>query len=89
MKTNAIGLMGIPVVLSDLMYDGEILLSDSQGSAKQIFLGTGPLSDKEWCRREARRIVHEGLADVLAWLSERHTPPRTHQQILQSWRVGT
>ena len=41
----------------------------SKGGERSYPVRTGPLErELEWARREARRIVHEGMADVLEWL---------------------
>jgi hypothetical protein len=73
---GAVHVDGLPLVLSDVVPDGELLQVAAGHIAPFMILGTGPVSDAEWCRREAKRIVHEGLSDVLEWLGwPRYTPP--------------
>ncbi len=78
-------LASIPVVTSDVIPDGEawIIGPSGPGAYEYLALGTGPISDSEWCRREALRIVQTGLADVLAWLGEPPwSPPARGVEIL-------
>lgn len=60
--TAAAGLAGIPLMLSPDLPDGTLV--DIGG---QVMLGTRPLTELEQAGRDARRIVREGLADVLTW----------------------
>jgi hypothetical protein len=75
---GALHVQGMPLVLSDMLPDGDLvaLLDVGVSGPPLMVLGTGPVSDAEWCRREAKSIVHEGLSDVLEWLGwPRYTPP--------------
>ena len=40
------------------------------GEASNWRSATAHAQDMEWARREARRIVHEGMADILEWCWE-------------------
>jgi hypothetical protein len=65
---------GIPVHLSTLLPDGEMALSVDYGLYGDdhaiVWIGCAPLDEHEQAKRDARRTVRRGLADVLAWLGE-------------------
>ena len=63
-------LLGTPVVMSPGLPDGTVM-SASRPWAR-ILIGTGKLPEH---RAEARQIVRDGLADVLAWLGEPRVTP--------------
>jgi hypothetical protein len=77
---------GIPVLLTQFMYDGVLYYyKDSVGPV--FWLGTKPVDNKEWCRREALRIVHAGLKDVLEYIGEeQYTPPMPYKEFLSTLR---
>ena len=52
---------GLPFITSDALPDGEIYYVGGN-----IILGTGVLTDKEWVRREVKRIFHED-PDMKKW----------------------
>lgn len=75
---------GIPIVESAAVPDGVLLAIPGQ----KIVIGTGPIDNSEWCRREALRIVQTGLAEVLEWLGEPPwRPPATSAGILARLRT--
>lgn len=57
---------GVPIYLSELVPYGEVLVMPNA-----MFMGTRPPTPLEQARMDARRIVREGLADVIEWLRER------------------
>lgn len=66
------------VVTSAAMWDGEIALTPDA-----LIVGTGEIPPKEQARRDAVRIVQQGMADVLAWLGwPPWRPPVTSEVIL-------
>jgi hypothetical protein len=61
-------LLGIPIIESDLIREDCIYLIGPKGS--YAIRGTRPLTEVERAGVEARQIVREVLADVLAWLDQ-------------------
>lgn len=85
---NPGGFDGVPVVVTDMAPDGTLYLTTSVGRP-MLLVGSGPITmlpRAEWCHREALRIVHEGMADVLAWLGEAPYVPPTAAGILAGLR---
>lgn len=63
------------------LYSGELYFVKGEG----FWLGTKPIDNKEWCRRRALEIVHEGLADVLEWLGEKpYKAPPSHMEFIRA-----
>lgn len=88
--------LGIPLVLDERLAEGEMLMLGPDlgpyalGGPQVIVLGIGPIDWRTWCRREARRIVRTGLADVLDWLGEpQWRPARTSAEILAELREAS
>lgn len=80
----------LPILTSDVIPDGELVLvgPSGPGAFEYLALGTGPISNEEWCRREALRIVQTGLVDVLEWLGEPPWEPPGGLQILARLKVA-
>jgi hypothetical protein len=92
--TGRIGpLLGIPIVSNPCLLDGEMHLFTDPGTGRRtLLLGTRPHPPRAQAQRDAVRIVREGLADVLAWLTdppEPSLPYRTSGEILVSLRSGS
>lgn len=52
------------------LYADNVTVVSKSGERKTVSSEADPGSDSEWTRRTARRIVLEGMADVLEWLDE-------------------
>ncbi len=94
MTTGQLGpLLGIPIVSNPWVLDGEMYLFTDPGTGRRtLLLGTRPHPPRAQAQRDAVRIVREGLADVLAWLTdppEPSLPYRTAEEILVSLRRGS
>lgn len=94
MTTGQLGpLLGMPIVESRWVLDGEMYLFTDPGTGRRtLLLGTRPHPPRAQAQRDAVRIVREGLADVLAWLTdppEPSLPYRTAEEILASLRSGS
>lgn len=61
---------GIPIHESELVPFGEVLVLPGV-----MLMGTRPPTPLEQARMDGRRIVREGLADVIEWLRERGARP--------------
>lgn len=56
---------GLDVLANPYLADGTVV-----STGDTIVIGTCPLTEVELAGREGRRLVREGMADVLAWLGE-------------------
>jgi hypothetical protein len=56
----------VQIVRSPHVPEGTVLIGSALGSS--VLVGTRPRTLLEDVRHEARKIVREGMADVLAWL---------------------
>lgn len=79
-------LNGIPVHLSPVLPDGQIVLAGDLhlyggGDHPILWVGCAPLDPVAAARRHARLMVRRGLADVLAWLGEAVENEPTGRQI--------
>lgn len=74
----------VRVVLMRSEPDGEMVWS----GLNFLFVGTGPLPLMEDVRREGRRIVRRGLADVLEWLGESWNDEPTGAEVFQALKHG-
>lgn len=76
---------GRRVVTSAAMWDGEVALTPDA-----LVVGVGEIPTREQARRDAVRLVQQGMADVLAWLGwPAWRPPVTSEVILTQiggWR---
>lgn len=77
--------IGVPIRLSKVARDGEILWVGGRGV--MLLIGTRPLTVLEQAGRDARRLVREGMADVLEWLSEPVNIEPTSAEILTALRA--
>lgn len=72
-------LIGMPVILSPMLTDGEILfgfdVAKTLMSTSVMMIGTRPLTDLKFAGPLARHIVQQGLADVLEWCGLKADPP--------------
>jgi hypothetical protein len=64
---------GVPLTTSDVVPDGQVIALGTP--VRQFILGTG-WTEVQLAGWDARRIVQQGLADVLEWLGETPIPPR-------------
>jgi hypothetical protein len=88
LDTSIGGVVGLPVVLTAGMSDGDCMLVPA-GLSRTLFIGTGPISESTRTRREALRIVRTGLADVLDWLGEKPwRPAMGGHELLDALRNG-
>lgn len=62
---------GIPVHTSGHLREDQAMIFRLPGQAPYMIRGLRPLTEVERAGNEARRIVRESLADVLAWLGEK------------------
>lgn len=89
---NGLASLGVPLITTDQYPDGDLLVIDDsmgRGRPTMFLLGTGPVDEKTWCRREAAVIVHQGLADVLEWLGwPKTTGHPSSAGVLASLRSG-
>lgn len=70
--------LGITVQTSTMLPDGQIVMMNGTGGPKAFIIGVHPPDAPAVI---ARKIVREGLRDVLAWLD--HPPPYlTGQEVL-------
>jgi hypothetical protein len=74
----------VSVVLMPLKPDGRMYWS----GLNTLFIGTGPLPVLEDAGRAARRIVREGLQDVLEWLGEDWNNEPSGMDIFQQLKDG-
>lgn len=85
---GAIGeLTGIPIQLTELLPAGRILLMKGDpkfGTRPMLMVSSVPEDPVTIAGRVGRRIVREGLADVLAWLGQPVEQPwdRIRREIL-------
>lgn len=71
-------LTGVPVYTSEWVPDGRVLKLD-----RGLYIGVSRETDDQ---HEARRIVREGLSDVLQWLGE---PALTGRQVIDALKEGS
>jgi hypothetical protein len=74
----------VRVVLIQSEPDGQMVWS----GLNFLFVGTSPLPLMEDVRREGRRIVRRGLADVLEWLGESWNDEPTGREVLLALKRG-
>lgn len=61
--------LGFPIHMAPMLRDGAVVMTRNG-----IFIGVGEWTDEDRNRELARRIVRNGLADVLEWLGEKVGP---------------
>lgn len=85
-ENDALTLLGIPVFISNALPDGMLAIVNPGllPAAPTIHIGFEQLPEH---RGEARRIVREGLADVLAWLGEPVEPASLGEQIVYTLKT--
>jgi hypothetical protein len=71
----------IVVTLTDALPDGKV-----RRTRQHVYIGTGALPVREAAGREARRLVRQGMADVLKWLGQPVETELSGEEILTRWR---
>jgi hypothetical protein len=72
----------IVVTLTDALPDGKV-----RRTQRDVYIGTGALPVREAAGREARRLVRQGMADVLRWLGQPVDTELSGEEILARWRA--
>lgn len=71
-------LTGVPVVLSRILRDGEVVigfdLANAPSLTQVLMIGTRPMTDIEFAGAQARQTVQQALADVLEWCGLKPDP---------------
>jgi hypothetical protein len=80
-ENDALTVAGMPVFISGAVPDGMIAIVNPHAlpATPTIHIGVEQMPEH---RAEARRIVREGLADVLAWLGEPVEPATPGEQLV-------
>ena len=80
-------LTGIPIHVTDRLPAGRVLLMKGDSRLRtqpMLMVSSNPEDPVTIAGRDGRRIVREGLGDVLAWLGEpvEHPGDRLHREIM-------